>query len=366
MAAGPDFIHLNCHSAYSLLEGALPADTLISLAAADAMPAVGVTDTANLFGALEFSEKAAKAGIQPIIGWFLRREKGGAGEAMAAGPDFIHLNCHSAYSLLEGALPADTLISLAAADAMPAVGVTDTANLFGALEFSEKAAKAGIQPIIGCKLPVRFEPEDGDATGARTHLRGGRGAGRSETGRGPAARSDAPLFLLAAGDEGFAGLVRLVTHFYLGAESDPESSEGRAEPIALDRLSADADGLIALTGGHDGPLYPFLAAGEDERAEARLAALKEIFGDRLYVSVERHGMVVEKAGEAKLLALAYGHKLPLVATNEPMFPGPDDFEAHDALLAISDGRLLSEDDRRRLTPDHGFRSQSAAESVRSF
>jgi DNA polymerase-3 subunit alpha len=74
---------------------------------------------------------------------------------MASGPDFIHLNCHSAYSLLEGALPVDTLVSLAAADAMPAVGVTDTANLFGALEFSQKAAKAGIQPIIGCKLPVR-------------------------------------------------------------------------------------------------------------------------------------------------------------------------------------------------------------------
>ena len=139
---------------------------------------------------------------------------------MASGPDFIHLNCHSAYSLLEGALPVDTLISLAAADAMPAVGVTDTANLFGALEFSQKAAKAGIQPIIGCKLPVRFEPEDGDATGAGAHLRGGRG-GRSEMNRSAAARSEAPIFLLATGDVGFAGLVRLVTHFYLGSESGP-------------------------------------------------------------------------------------------------------------------------------------------------
>ena len=281
---------------------------------------------------------------------------------MATVPDFIHLNCHSAYSLLESALPIDTLVSLAAADAMPAVGVTDTANLFGALEFSEKAAKAGIQPIIGCKLPIRFEPEDGDATGAGAHLRGGRGeTGRGIAGRGIAGRSEAPIFLLASSDKGFAGLVRLVTHFYLGPasgeESGAESSEGRAEPLALDRLGAAADGLIALTGGHDGPLYPLVAAGEDERAEARLAALKSLFGDRLYVSVERHGMAVEQAAEAKLLALAYGHELPLVATNEPMFPGPDDFEAHDALLAISDGRLLSEDDRRRLTPDHGFRPQ---------
>ncbi|TDI57676.1 MAG: DNA polymerase III subunit alpha [Alphaproteobacteria bacterium] len=274
---------------------------------------------------------------------------------MATGPDFIHLNCHSAYSLLEGALPVDTLISLAIADAMPAIGVTDTANLFGALEFSEKAAKAGIQPIIGCKLPFRFEFEDGDGTGAGAQHRGGRSeAGRGMAGRHWAARNSASLFLLASSEEGFAGLVQLVTDFYLG----PESRDGRAEALDLDRLGAAAHGLIALTGGHDGPLYPLLAGGEDERADARLTALKEIFGDRLYVSLERHGMAVENAAEAKLLALAYHHELPLVATNEPMFPVADDFEAHDALLAISEGRLLSQDDRRRLTPDHGFRSQS--------
>jgi DNA polymerase III subunit alpha len=78
---------------------------------------------------------------------------------LADGPGFIHLNCHSAYSLLEGALPIAALVKLAVADAMPALGVADTANLFGALEFAEKAAGAGIQPIIGCKLPVRFEAE---------------------------------------------------------------------------------------------------------------------------------------------------------------------------------------------------------------
>ena len=78
---------------------------------------------------------------------------------MTDGPGFIHLNCHSAYSLLEGALPVEKLVELALRDGMPAVGVADTANLFGALELAEKAAKAGIQPIIGCKLPVRFEAD---------------------------------------------------------------------------------------------------------------------------------------------------------------------------------------------------------------
>ena len=103
---------------------------------------------------------------------------------MANSPGFIHLNCHSAYSLLEGALPLATLVKLAAADGMPAVGVTDTANLFGALEFSEKAAGAGIQPIIGCKLPVRFEAEpEFDARRPGPQRR---------------SRHVAPLFLLAA------------------------------------------------------------------------------------------------------------------------------------------------------------------------
>ena len=253
---------------------------------------------------------------------------------MANSPSFIHLNCHSAYSLLEGALPLAALVKLAAEDGMPAVGVTDTANLFGALEFSEKAAGAGIQPIVGVKLPIRFEAE----------------AELESRRPGPQRRSRhvAPLFLLAATDDGYRGLIRLVTDFYLGAA-------GRAEPVGLDVLAAASTGIIALTGGHDGALYPILAAGEAGLAEARSESLKQIFRDRLYVSVERHGMDVERQAEAAVIDLAYRFDLPLVATNEPFFPNSDDFEAHDALLAIAEGRLLSADDRRRLTPRAPFR-----------
>jgi len=134
-----------------------------------------------------------------------------------ASPGFIHLNCHSAYSLLEGALPLATLVKLAAEDGMPAVGVTDTANLFGALEFSEKAAEKGIQPIVGCKIPVRFEPEPEYDSRRQNHQR------RS--------RHVAPLFLLSATDEGYRALIKLVTGFYLG-------EAGRAEPIEMEILAA--------------------------------------------------------------------------------------------------------------------------------
>ena len=255
---------------------------------------------------------------------------------MADGPGFIHLNCHSAYSLLEGALPLSTLARLAAKDGMPAVGVADTANLFGALEFSEKAAGEGVQPIIGCKLPVRFEAEP-DYEARRPGHRPSRHA--------------APIVVLCATEAGYRRLITLVTDFYLG-------DAGRAMPVPVEAFNADADGLLALTGGHDGPLYPVLAAGETALAEARLHALKEAFGDRLYVSVERHGMELERAAEAGVVDLAYGNDLPLVATNEPFFPTAGDFEAHDALLAIADGRLLSSDDRRRLTPQHHFASRA--------
>ncbi len=262
---------------------------------------------------------------------------------MASGPGFIHLNCHSAYSLLEGALPLSRLVKLAAEDGMPAVGVTDTANLFGALEFSEKAAEKGIQPIIGCKLPVRFEPEaDLEARRPGPHRK---------------SRHVAPLFLLAATDAGYRGLIRLVTGYYLG-------EAGRAEPLQLDTLAAATAGMIALTGGHDGPLYTILAEGEVALAEARIAALKAAFGDRLYVALERHGMDIERQAEAAVVDLAYGFDLPLVATNEPFFPRGDDYEAHDALLAIAEGRLLSSDDRRRLTPEHHFASR--AEMIARF
>ncbi|SEQ82822.1 DNA polymerase III, alpha subunit [Faunimonas pinastri] len=262
---------------------------------------------------------------------------------MPGGPDFIHLNCHSAYSLLEGALPLGKLIDLAVKSEMPALGITDTANLFGALEFSEKAVKAGLQPIVGCKLPVRFEVED-----EREAMRPGQ---QNRT------RRTAPIFLFCASPQGYADLMKLVSHFYVG-------EDGRGEPVSLARLQEASRALIALTGGHDGPLYHPMAEGEGELAATRLENLKNIFDDRLYVSLERHGMDVERDAEAGVVDLAYAMDLPLVATNEPMFPKAEDYEAHDALLSIADGRLISSDDRRRLTPEHHFASQ--AEMKRRF
>ncbi len=265
---------------------------------------------------------------------------------MAETVRFIHLNCHSAFSLLEGALPIAELIKRAVGDNMPAIGVTDSANLFGALELSEKAAGAGLQPIIGCKLPVVFDA--GKTMDVAQGAIGSRSGSAIET---------CWMQFLCTNETGYRNLVHLVTDYYL-------SENGRGEPIVMDYLAGYSSGLIALTGGHDGVLYGRAAEGDSETVRARLARLSDLFADRLYVSIERHGMAVEAQGENDILSAAYAAGLPIVATNEPFFPSRSDYEAHDALLAVAEGRVVSEDNRRRLTQDHHFATQK--EMVQRF
>ncbi|WP_261966638.1 DNA polymerase III subunit alpha [Prosthecodimorpha staleyi] len=253
---------------------------------------------------------------------------------------FIHVRAHSAYSLLEGALPLGKLIEAAKADAQPALGLVDTGNLFGALEFSEKASEKGIQPIVGCQVAVDFgEPVE---PGRRTALNPKRPA----------------LVLIAATAEGWANLVRIVSHSFLGTEGTEDAH------VSVDFLGGHAGGLIVLSGGPGGPIDRAFAEGRADLARARLERLAHLFGDRLYVELQRHMVEAEQAVEADLIDLAYDLHLALVATNEPFFRNREDFEAHDALIAISEGRVVAEEDRRRLTPEHGFKSR--AEMVALF
>ena len=107
-----------------------------------------------------------------------------------------------------------------------------------------------------------------------------------------------------------------------------------------------------------------VAAGQSHFATARLDALLKLFDNRLYIELQRHGTPAERRAEAALIDLAYGEGVPLVATNEPYFATAQDYEAHDALICIAEGRLLAESDRRQLTPEHRFKSR--AEMVELF
>ena len=248
---------------------------------------------------------------------------------------FVHLHVHSSYSLREGALTIAKLAKLAIADDQPALAVTDTNNLFGALEFSEKLAKEGVQPIVGVQLGVDFGDEPASAAGIERPTAGAGG-----------------LVLIARNEAGYESLMRLVSRAWLDAEA---TGEPRA---ALAALAEETAGLIALTGGPSGPIDRLIREGQADLARARLAGLQGMFGDRLYVEIQRHGDDSERETERYLRDMAYRGGLPLVATNEPYFAARSDFDAHDALLCISDGAMLEDDARRRLTPEHRFKTRA--------
>ena len=266
------------------------------------------------------------------------REAAAASEKMTDAPRFVHLRVHSAYSLLEGALPIGKLAKLAVANKAPAIGLTDRNNLFGALEFSNKLSAEGVQSITGLTLAVDFD--DASDSGPVGHL-------------GATRMVDHPsIALLAMSEAGYANLMKLSSQgFFDPAENEPAH-------VGVQRLEAHSDGLIAMTGGPDGPVNAMLAEGNSDKARQRLTRLHEIFGDRLYVELQRHNVAGEQDVESGLLELAYEAGVPLVATNQCYFATADDYEAHDALLCIADGRYVVEDDRRRLTPEHGLKSEA--------
>ncbi|MEQ1937215.1 DNA polymerase III subunit alpha [Mesorhizobium sp. CN5-321] len=261
------------------------------------------------------------------------RTPSGAGEAQNRA--FIHLRVHSAYSLLEGALQLGKIVGHALKDEAPAIAVTDTNNLFGALEFAQKASKEGVQPILGCQLDLAFsgEPSDGQ---------------RDRRRQGPELK---PVVLIAATEEGYANLVRLVSSVYL------DTPPGEPVHLTSGMIEGRANGLICLTGGPRGPIGSALKEGHADLAESRLSTLKQLFGNRLYVELERIAGY-DRGVEKSTIDLAYRHELPLVATNEAFFQVREDYEAHDALIAIAEGSVIAVDNRRRLSPDNYLKSQA--------
>ncbi len=253
---------------------------------------------------------------------------------MATDPGFVHLHTHSAYSLLEGALTISRLAEFAKADYQPALALTDTDNMFGALEFSEKLAGYGIQPILGCALALDFGDETRDP----------RLAGR--------VRALPRIVLLAAREAGYRSLMQLCSRAFL------ETPSTEKPHLKLTWLEGACDGLIALTGGPGGPLDTAIVANQAELASARCVVLQRLFGDRLYMELQRHGTPGERLTEGALIELAYARDIPLVATNEPFFAKREDYDAHDALIAIAEGRVVAETDRRQLTAEHYFKSRA--------
>ncbi|MBB5515083.1 DNA polymerase-3 subunit alpha [Rubricella aquisinus] len=250
-------------------------------------------------------------------------------------PRFIHLRVHTAYSLLEGAMAVKKLPDFAKKAGMPAVAVTDSNNNFCALEFSVTASGAGLQPIIGAEFDLAYAPPERPGDRAPLPL---------------------PLVFLAQTEQGYQNLMRLNTRFYL-------ESGDQVPHLTVEEIAAHAEGLICLTGGAEGPLGKLIQDGQRAKADALLDRLAAIFGDRLYIEVQRHPTgttrrtAEEAATEPAFIDMAYARDLPLVATNNVHFPTRDMYEAHDALICIADGTYVDQSaPRRRLTEEHYFKS----------
>ncbi|MFP3023167.1 MAG: DNA polymerase III subunit alpha, partial [Wolbachia sp.] len=234
---------------------------------------------------------------------------------------FIHLRVHSVYSLLESSVKIEELIGLCLRNKMPAVAITDSGNLFGSLEFAEYAASRGIQLIIGCNIIVKHSEQN------------------------------LPILLLAKNEQGYTNLVTLVSESFRKRKNNSDIPY-----VDFDELLNLSTGLIALTGGC---LAQLLLGQDKETVEKLLSA----FNGHLYIELQRHGLNKELELEETLIDFAYQRNIPLVATNDVFFPNRSDYEAYDILTCISEGSYALENNRKKLTTEHYFKSVAEMEEL---
>ena len=253
---------------------------------------------------------------------------------MTANNKFVHLRVRTSYSLLEGAIPISRLVKLCLELDYPAVAITDRGNLFGALEASEALSEKKIQPIIGCQINLDFSKSSESIKDQKAFV-----------------------VLLAKSEVGYKNLMKLSSHSFL--EAGDESPH-----ISIELLEQYSKGLILLSGGPDGPIGKLLLNEKVREAENVALELKKIFGDRLYIEVQRHKdeqghySYKERITEPNFLKIAYDNEIPIVATNDVYFEDREMFESHDALMCISNGEYVdNRDEKNRLTRNHHFASQ---------
>jgi DNA polymerase III subunit alpha len=252
--------------------------------------------------------------------------------------NFVHLHCHSEYSILDGACRIREVVERAAEFEMPAVTVTDHGSMAGAVELYRTATKAGIKPIMGCEIYLvddRFQREQG------TH------------------RSWAHLTLLAEDTVGYHNLVKLVTAGYLeGYHYKPR--------VDFDLLQQHGKGLIALSGCLSGRTCKALLDGDEVRARGELDRLVQIFGrDQVYVEIQDAGLAAHRQVNPGLIRLADDAGVPLVGTGDVHYLRAEDADPHEALLCIQTGDELSNPKRFRFENKEFF-FKSPAEMARDF
>lgn len=240
---------------------------------------------------------------------------------------FVHLHNHSDYSLLDGASKIELIVETALSMGMKAVALTDHGNLFGALQFYNTARKKGIKPIIGCEVYVAKESR------------------HKKTGGGDQSNH---LVLLAENLEGYRNLTRLVSYGYL---------EGFYYKPRIDKelLRLYHGGLIAASACLKGAVAQKLAMEQFEAAEAEALELRDIFGaGNFYLELQDHGLPAQRQINPAIIDLAQKTGIPLICTNDTHYIQKEDSVAHDVLLCIGTGKVVSQPDRMRYETDQFY------------
>ena len=241
--------------------------------------------------------------------------------------NFVHLHCHTEYSLLDGANKVDKMFERIKALGQPAVAMTDHGNMFGAIEFYREAKSHGIKPIIGCEIYVapssRFE--------------------RKGVDKGPKEYNN-HLILLAMNNEGYRNLCKLVTLGY---------TEGFYYKPRIDKeiLKQFNGGLIALSACLQGEVSSALNSGNYEKAKLAVEQYASIFGDRYYIEIQDNKLAEQEKVNRLLVELAKDTSIPVVATNDCHYGERADYHAHDVLLCVQTGKTLDDDNRLKIETD---------------
>ena len=238
---------------------------------------------------------------------------------------FVHFRTQSSYSMLESAIKVEDLVVLAKKHGMSSVCLSDKGNLFGSLEFSLAASKAGIQPICGAILNISYSCK-------------------------PPQQDFAEILIIAKDEIGYKNLLKLVSYSFI------KNDRNVCNHISFNDLKEHSDGLVILSGYTKGIVGKLLLSGAYDEAKKEAEKLISIFGNRFYFEIMRHNLADEKQIEPEYLKIASELSIPLIATNQVLFSDIKMHDAHDILLCISQGVVKDEQNRTRVSNQCYFKS----------